>query len=212
MHTKIGDYALLGDTQTAALVSRDGSIDWMCLPRFDSPPCFAAMLGGSEHGHWLLAPTTAPPVRRRYRGDTLVLETDYECPEGAVTVVDTMPPAVGGTVRVVRLVIGRGGQVPMRMELVPRFGYGLHTPALERTGPDLLAVCGLHALRFATPAPVAVKNGSATASFTVSDQQRVPFMITWHPAHQPPPPPAAPEDLITACERWVARLGREVHV
>ena len=202
MHGKIGDYALLGDTQTAALVSRDGSIDWMCLPRFDSPACFAAMLGGSEHGRWLLAPTTAAAVRRRYRGDTLVLETDYECPAGAVTVVDTMPPAVGGTVRVVRLVIGRGGQVPMRMELVPRFGYGLHTPVLERTGPDLIAVCGLHALRFATPVPVAVKNGSATASFTVRDQQRVPFMITWHPAHQPPPPPAAPEDLITACERW----------
>ena len=150
------------------------------------------MLGGSEHGHWLLAPTTAAAVRRRYRGDTLVLETDYEGPDGAVTVVDTMPPAVGGAVRVVCLVIGRGGQVPMRMELIPRFGYGLTDHR----------VCGLHALRFATPVPVAVRGGSATASFTVSGQQRVPFMITWHPAHQPPPPPAAPEDLITADERW----------
>ncbi len=202
MHGKIGDYALLGDTQTASLVSRDGSIDWMCLPRFDSPACFAAMLGGSEHGYWLLAPATGAAVRRRYRGDTLVLETDYEGPEGAVTVVDTMPPAVGGTVRVVRLVIGRGGQVPMRMELVPRFGYGLHSPVLERSGPDLLAICGLHALRFATPVPMTVRSGSATASFTVSGRQRVPFMMTWHPAHQPPPPPAAPEDLITAGERW----------
>ena len=125
MHARIGDYALLGDTQTAALVSRAGSIDWMCLPRFDSPAFFAAILGGSEHGRWLLAPTTAAAVRRRYRGDTLVLEADYERPEGAVPVVDTMPPAVGGTVRVVCLVIGRGGQVPMRMELIPRFGYGL---------------------------------------------------------------------------------------
>jgi GH15 family glucan-1,4-alpha-glucosidase len=202
MHGKIGDYALLGDTQTAALVSRGGSIDWMCLPRFDSPACFAAILGGSEHGYWRLAPETASAARRCYRGDTLVLETDYEGPEGAVTVVDAMPPADDGTVRLVRQVIGRGGRVPMRMELVPRFGYGLHTPRLERSGPDLLAVCGLHALRVAGPVPVTVRDGAATASFTVTGRQRVPFMATWHLAHQPPPPPAVPEDLIGACERW----------
>ncbi len=202
MHGRIGDYALLGDTQTAALVSRDGSIDWMCLPRFDSPACFAAVLGGGEYGHWRLAPTGAVAVRRRYRADTLVLETDYEGPDGAVTVVDAMPPADDRTVRVVRLVIGRGGRVPMRMDLVPRFGYGLHSPVLERSGPELLAVCGLHALRFAAPVPLTLQDGAATAEFTVTGQERMPFMLTWHPAHQPPPPPAAPEHLISACERW----------
>ncbi len=212
MHGRIGDYALLGDTQTAALAGRDGSIDWMCLPRFDSPACFAAILGGSEHGRWLLAPTAAAAARRRYRGDTLILETDYECPEGAVTVVDTMPPAVDGTVRVVRMVIGRAARVPMRMELVPRFGYGLHSPVLERTGPDLIAVCGLHAFRLAAPVPVAVRDGTATASFTVSGQQRVPFMLTWHlaaPAAATARRSGAPDRRVRAL---VARLGCEVHL
>src|SRR6266567_1126297 len=152
MYPEIGDYALLGDTHTAALVSRDGSIDWLCAPRFDSPAFFAALVGTHDHGHWRLAPVAAPVAsRRRYRPDTLVLETDYECAEGAVTVIDAMPLQDGPDVTVARLVIGRSGQVQLRMEFVPRFGYGLHRPRLDLAGGELLAVCGPDALHLATP-------------------------------------------------------------
>jgi GH15 family glucan-1,4-alpha-glucosidase len=203
MHAEIGDYALLGDTQTAALVSRNGSVDWLCLPRFDSAACFATIVGGAEHGRWLLAPTApAASARRHYRGDTLVLETDYEGTDGAVTVVDAMPPPDGRGVTLVRLVIGRGGRMPMCMEFAPRFGYGRHTPVLERSGRGLLAISGPDALRLSTPAKLINHGGTARASFTVTGQQRVPFTLTWFRSHQPPPPQPAPEDLLADCERY----------
>jgi GH15 family glucan-1,4-alpha-glucosidase len=202
MRAEIGDYALLGDTRTAALVSRDGSIDWLCVPRFDSPACFAALLGGSEHGRWLLAPAAPVAIRRRYRGDTLVLETDYECPEGAATVVDAMPIQADGAVTIARLVIGRGGRVPMRMELAPRFGYGRHQPALTRAGGDLLAACGPDTLRLCTPAELNDRDGAACATFTVTGRQQVPFVLTWFPPGERAPRHAGAENLIAGCERW----------
>ena len=132
MPTPIEDYALVGDCETAALVGRDGSIDWLCWPRFDSAACFAALLGAPEHGRWLLAPADpAPRATRRYRGDTLILETEFETADGAVTVVDFMP--VRGTQSdLVRTVVGRRGRVAMRTELVLRFDYGATVPWVSR--------------------------------------------------------------------------------
>src|SRR5438034_6379207 len=127
----IEDYALIGNCQTAALVGRDGSIDWLCFPRFDSPACFAALLGSPEHGRWLLAPSGTPrAIRRRYREDTLVLETDYTTDDGVVTIVDSMPLE---TPEVVRVVVGREGRVAMQMEIVVRFDYGSLVPWVRRT-------------------------------------------------------------------------------
>jgi GH15 family glucan-1,4-alpha-glucosidase len=203
MRVEIGDYALLGDTRTAALVSRAGSIDWLCLPRFDSPACFAALLGSREHGRWLLAPTTTGvAARRRYRGDTLVLQTEYEGPEGAVTVVDAMPVPDDQGVRIVRLVVGRGGRVPMRMELAPRFGYGCRPPALDRAGGDLLAVSGSDRLRLSTPVQLDGRDGTARATFTVTERQRVPFVLTWFRSGEPAPPQTSAEAVLAGCERW----------
>ena len=125
MPAKIEDYALIGDGHTAALISRDGSVDWLCWPRFDSAACFAALLGSPEHGAWQLAPAgEAHAVRRRYRDGTLVLETDYETPDGAVTVIDFMPPGNGWS-ELVRIVVGRRGRVAMRQALTLRFDYGI---------------------------------------------------------------------------------------
>src|SRR4051812_31867355 len=124
MAARIEDYALIGDCQTAALVSREGSIDWLCLPRFDSGACFAALLGTPENGRWQIAPTgEVIATRRRYREGTLVLETDYETDEGAVTLIDCMPPR-GDSLDLVRMVVGRRGRVVLRSELVIRFDYG----------------------------------------------------------------------------------------
>lgn len=170
---KIEDYALLGDTRTAALVSKDGSVDWLCAPRFDSPACFAALLGSAEHGRWLLAPTALPHViKRRYRDDTLVLETDYETDGGSVRVIDTMAPVPAGqTVTLVRIVEGRSGHVSMRMDLTIRFGYGLLAPWLQRVGDDLLAVSGPDALRLSTPIDVADHGGRAGAEFVLATRR-----------------------------------------
>ena len=148
MPLRIEDYALIGDCETAALVGRDGSIDWLCWPRFDSGACFAALLGGPEHGRWLVAPRDpVAATSRRYRPGTLVLETDFETAEGAVTLIDFMPLR-GQASDIVRLVIGRGGRVAMRTELVMRLEYGSVVPWVRRAedgslravaGPDMLA-------------------------------------------------------------------------
>jgi GH15 family glucan-1,4-alpha-glucosidase len=202
--TAIEDYALLGGMNTAALVSRQASIDWLCVPRFDSPACFAALLGEPKHGRWLLAPAGAPhSTRRRYRGETLVLESDFETDEGKVTVVDAMPPgSAGRTISLVRIVVGRDGRVPMRMELAIRFGYGLLIPWLEQVDGDLLAVSGPDALGLSTPVEVVEHDGAAEAAFTVSAGERVPFMLTWFRSHEQPPPHLDPEHLVGDTERW----------
>src|SRR5262245_51585441 len=149
MPSPIEHYAVIGDCETAALVARDGSIDWLCWPRFDSPSCFAALLGSPEHGRWLVAPTAERPrVTRCYRGDTMILETDYETPDGTVTVVG-FRPIRGKQSDLVRTVIGRSGRVPMRTELEIRFGYGQSVPWVHRlddgrlcaiAGPDLVTL------------------------------------------------------------------------
>jgi GH15 family glucan-1,4-alpha-glucosidase len=151
MASRIEDYALIGDTRSAALIGRDGSIDWLCVPRFDSPACFAALLGTRENGRWLLAPAgRVERVCRRYRSGTLVLETDLATADGAVRIIDCMPLWPGRT-DIVRIVEGVRGDVPMQMELVIRPGYGLATPWVRRVDSALLATAGPDSLELRTP-------------------------------------------------------------
>ena len=202
MASRIEDYALIGDCQTAALVARDGSIDWLCLPRFDSGACFAALLGTPEHGRWLLAPAgEVRNVRRRYREGTLVLETEYETDSGAVTVIDCMPPR-SREPDLVRLVVGRRGQVPMRMQFVVRFDYGSVVPWVRRIENGIRAVAGPDTVELYTGVPLRGENLTTVADFTVSEGQRVPFVLAWHFCHEPVPPPIDPEETILHTERW----------
>jgi len=202
MPSRIEDYALIGDCETAALVGRDGSIDWLCFPRFDSPACFAALLGTPEHGRWLLAPAgNSRRVRRRYREGTLVLETEYETDSGVVALADCMPPRTKAP-DVIRLVEGKRGQVAMRMELIIRLDYGSLIPWVRRIDHGLLAIAGPDAVRLRTPVDLRGENFRTVAEFTVSAGQRVPFALTWYPSHLPPPPDADPANEIHATERW----------
>jgi len=208
MAQRIEDYALLGDMQTAALVGRDGSIDWLCLPRFDSPACFAALLGDEDNGHWRIAPAGAAQcTRRRYRDHSLVLETEWETPEGTVRVIDTMPPR-GQAADVVRVVEGVSGTVRVEMSLVIRFDYGHLVPWVSRDGGQLRAVCGPDALWLRTPVPVEGKDLTTVASFDVSAGDRVPFVLTHQPSHlsapDPVDAPAAVEQTEHFWRDWVA--------
>ncbi|HYO51391.1 glycoside hydrolase family 15 protein [Archangium sp.] len=203
MSRPIEDYALIGDTHTAALVGRDGSIDWLCLPRFDSGACFAALLGEPEHGRWLLAPAGGPPrqVRRRYRPETLVLETEFTTGEGVVRVVDCMPPR-DRIPDVFRVVEGVKGQVHMRLELVIRFDYGSVLPWVTKEDGALHAVAGPDALILHTPLKLHGQGLSTVADFTVSEGQRVPFVLRWHPSNEPPPPALDVETAVADTESW----------
>lgn len=202
MSTPLEDYAFIGDTQTAALVSRDGSIDWLCLPRFDSGACFAALLGTPEHGRWLLTPVSQPTaVRRRYRPGTLILETDFETPDGLVTIVDFMPPRTIEA-EVVRIVVGRRGRVPMRMELVIRFDYGSIVPWVRRTDNRLLAVSGPDAVILYSDVPTHGENFKTVASFYIEQGQRLHFVFGWHPSHEPTPPRIDPDAALVSTEQW----------
>src|SRR5688572_25444843 len=168
MASRIEDYALTGDCHTAALVGRDGSIDWLCLPRFDSGACFAALLGGPEHGRWQIAPAEpVRSVRRRYVDGTLVLETEYETERGAVTLVDCMPPRAE-VPDVARVVIGRRGRVRMRMELVIRFDYGSIVPWVRRTPRGIHAVAGPNALTLETRIALHGRDLKTIAEFEVA--------------------------------------------
>ncbi|MGH9042720.1 MAG: glycoside hydrolase family 15 protein, partial [Acidimicrobiia bacterium] len=204
MPRPIEDYALIGDTHTAALVGRDGSIDWLCLPRFDSGACFAALLGTPDHGRWLLAPAGGVRrTRRRYRGHTLVLETEFETDDGVVQVVDCMPHR-HHYADVVRLAVGVSGRVPMRMELAMRFDYGSIVPWVRRVGDALLAIGGPDALTLRAPVPVRGESLTTVADFTVAAGQRLPFSITWHPSTDPSPEAIDVEQMIGETERWWA--------
>jgi GH15 family glucan-1,4-alpha-glucosidase len=140
---RIEDYALIGDLQTSALVGRNGSVDWLCLPRFDSASCFTALLGEEKHGRWLIAPAgEVRSVSRRYREGTLVLETDFETADGTARVIDFMPPRDGGAPQLMRIVQGLRGRVPMRMQLIIRFGYGLSVPWVQRVPGGIVAQAG----------------------------------------------------------------------
>jgi len=177
----IGDYALVGDCQTAALVSRQGSVDWLCLPRFDSGACFAALLGGPEHGRWRLAAVgPVERVERGYRGDTLVLDTTFHTPSGAVTVTDCMPPRTH-VPDLVRVVTGVRGEVRMRMHLVIRFDYGSIVPWVRRLDGDTYAVAGPDTLRLQASVAPRGEGLATVAEFTVRAGQRERFVLTWHP-------------------------------
>jgi GH15 family glucan-1,4-alpha-glucosidase len=201
---KIEDYALLGDLQTAALVGRDGSVDWLCLPRFDSAACFAALLGGPEHGHWTLAPAAGGPcTRRRYRGDTLVLESEWDTPEGSVRVVDCMPPR-GEAPDLVRVVEGLSGRVPMRGELRIRFDYGHIVPWVRRVRGRLEAVAGPDGLWLDTPAPLVGRDLTTYSEFEVAAGDRVPFVLTWAPSYTPRPAPVDGQRAVDDTEEFWA--------
>lgn len=204
MASRIEDYALIGDCQTAALVGRDGSIDWLCFPRFDSPACFAALLGTPEHGRWLLSPAgRVRSVRRNYRSGTLVLETEYETETGVVTLVDCMPLRDEAP-DLVRLVEGKRGLVDMRMELMIRFDYGSLVPWVNRTDRGLIAIGGPDALRLTTPVQLRGENFHTVADFTVSAGDSVPFTLTWFPSHRPAPAERNPiEEIRSATDWWI---------
>ncbi|ADB33020.1 glycoside hydrolase 15-related protein [Kribbella flavida DSM 17836] len=198
----IESYALLGDLQTAALVADTGSIDWLCLPRFDSPACFASLLGGEDAGYWRIAPAGAQScTRRSYRGDSLVLETEWETPQGAVRVIDTMPPR-GEAPDVVRVVEGLSGRVPMRMELRLRFDYGHIVPWVRKVGGDLAAVAGPDSVWLSTPVDLYGQDQTTYADFTVAQGERVPFVLTHHPSHLPRPTPVDAERALVTTEAY----------
>jgi GH15 family glucan-1,4-alpha-glucosidase len=202
MASLIEDYAIIGDCHTVALVGRDGSMDWLCFPRFDSPACFAALLGNQEHGRWLLAPAgEIQVVRRRYRQDTLVLETDYETAGGTVTLIDCMPPRTREP-DMVRIVVGKRGQVRMRLQLIIRFDYGSIIPWLRRTDKGIRAVAGPDTLILNTDVDLRSENFRTEAEFTVSAGQRVPFVLMWHPSHEPAPATIDAEETVADSESW----------
>ncbi len=184
MSLRIEDYALIGDCQTAALVGRNGSIDWLCLPRFDSGACFAALLGNPDHGRWLLAPEgEVKAIRRQYRDSTLVLETEFETADGVVAVIDFMP-ARDQDPNLVRIVEGRRGKVRMRSELAIRFDYGSIVPWVRRNDCGISAIAGPDALTVLTPVPLRGEDFTTVAEFTVESGERVPFSMSWHPSHR----------------------------
>jgi GH15 family glucan-1,4-alpha-glucosidase len=187
MALPIEDYAIIADTQTSALVGRNGSIDWLCVPRFDSGAIFAALLGDEENGHWTIAPAgKVTAVRRRYRDDTLVLETEFDTDDGTVRLIDFMPPR-GEAPDVVRIVEGVRGDVPMSMDLRLRFDYGHVVPWAYREQEALVAVAGPDAAWLRTPVGTRGENLSTRADFVVTTGDRVPFVLTWRPSHLPPP-------------------------
>ena len=214
MAERIEDYALIGDCETAVLVSRSGSMDWLCWPRFDSDACFAALLGTRDHGRWLISPSE-PPLRitRQYRGDTLILETTFETESGAVKLTDFMPLRDGRS-DIVRIITGERGRVAMHTELILRFGYGAVVPWVTRlpdggiraiAGPDMVLLCSsvdLHG-----------ENLTTVGDFTVSAGESVSFVLTYTASHLPAPKPVDPKQALTTTEKfwteWSARARTE---
>ncbi len=209
---RIEDYALIGDLQTAALVGRNGSIDWCCFPRFDSGACFAALLGTPDHGRWLLAPHgEILRATRRYRHDTLILESVFETEGGSVRAIDFMPPR-GDVPDIVRIVEGLDGEVPMRSELVIRFDYGSIVPWVRRVDHTRIAVAGPDALSFRTPVEVRGENLTTVSEFTLRPGERIPFVLTWFPSHKPEPEGIDPEQALRDAEDyWLEWAGKCTH-
>jgi GH15 family glucan-1,4-alpha-glucosidase len=212
---RIEDYALIGDCETAALVGRDGSIDWLCWPAFDSDACFAAILGTSRNGRWLIAPREAiTATSRRYRDNTLILETRFETTGGAIALIDFMPPR-GQASDIVRLVRGISGRVALRMELVIRFGFGVDIPWVRRAEDRsaLLAICGQDMTVLRTPVETRGEDLTTVAEFEVSAGETIPFVLTYGPSHLPPPKPIDPEAALQETEsfweEWCGRYQRK---
>jgi GH15 family glucan-1,4-alpha-glucosidase len=203
MSSRIEDYGLIGDCESAALVGRDGSIDWLCWPRFDSEACFAALLGSERHGRWRIAPAGEPKrVSRRYRDDTLILETTFETAEGAVRLVDFMPIArrMG---EVVRLVVGERGSVPMRMDYVLRFGYGGTVPWVSRLEDGgLRAIAGPDMVVLRTPVALRGEDMTTVAEFRVPAGETIPFVMSYAPSHAPVPDVINPRAALARTGQW----------
>ena len=204
------DYGLIGNMISAALVGRDGSIDWLCLPRFDSPACFAALLGGRENGRWLIAPSCECRVSRRYHDDTAVLETRFAGERGEVALIDFMPLTDDEEkVDVVRIVRGIRGEMPMRMELILRFGYGHVVPWVRRRDYGLSAVAGPDAVELHTNAPLEGREMTTCSEFTVREGDSVPFTLSYHVSHKTPHfVPDRQESLdrtVSAWREWTKR-------
>jgi GH15 family glucan-1,4-alpha-glucosidase len=197
----IEDYALLSDMQSAALVHRRGSMDWCCFPRFDSDACFAALLGGREHGRWLVAPQTPAEPRRRYRDDSLVLETEWETPEGTIRVIDFMPPRRVAP-QIVRIVEGVSGRVTVRSELVIRFGYGRILPSMRRLADADVAAAGPEAIALRTPAPSLHEHSAVVSTFDVQPGERRPLTLAWFPSHTAPPAAIEPDEALRETEHF----------
>ena len=212
MSRRIEDYALIGDCETAALVARDGAIDWLCWPRFDSGACFAAMLGNSENGHWLIAPCDMTgPARRHYRDDTLILETHFETPDGAATLIDFMPLRDDAS-NIVRIVFGRHGHLRMRTELIVRFDYGSLVPWVTRRDEEtLLAICGPDMIALRTKVPLRGEDMKTVGEFTVSAGEKIAFVLGYGPSHLDPParidPFAALEETAAFWRTWSRRFA-----
>ncbi|MET8328999.1 glycoside hydrolase family 15 protein [Streptomyces sp. NPDC005181] len=212
MAGRIEDYALIGDMQTAALVCRDGTADWLCLPRFDSHAVFAGLLGTEEHGFWRLGPAHAagsePPRadRRRYRGDSLILESEWDTPRGTVRVTDFMPPRDSAP-QLIRIVEGISGRVSMRSELRMRFSYGRVIPWVHRVDSRTVAVAGPDSVWLDTPADTFGENLTTYSDFTVAPGDRIEFTLSWQPSHREPPALPDPEGALEATEdfwrEWV---------
>ncbi|WP_199854992.1 glycoside hydrolase family 15 protein [Streptomyces dioscori] len=214
MAGRIEDYALIGDMQTAALVCRDGTVDWLCLPRFDSHAVFAGLLGTEEHGFWRLGPAHAadaePPraVRRHYRGDSLILESEWDTSRGTVRVTDFMPPRDGAP-QLIRIVEGVTGRVPMRSALRMRFSYGRVVPWVHKHEGRTVAVAGPDSVWFDTECETYGKALTTYSDFTVAPGDRIAFTISWEPSHKQPPALPEPEQALEATEEfwrdWVAQ-------
>ena len=200
--TKIEDYAFLSDTQTGALVSRDGCIDWLCLPRFDSPACFASLLGDANNGHWRFWPNEKiTSTQRRYRGDTLILETEIETARGGLRLIDFMPPR-GENPDFIRIVEGLHGSIEMQMELIIRFDYGQVIPWVRKKHGALEALAGPDGLILHTPVETRGENMTTVAKFTVKEGERIPFVLTWFASHSDPPTPVDAEHALGDTEKY----------
>ncbi|MFF1378085.1 glycoside hydrolase family 15 protein [Streptomyces sp. NPDC058308] len=205
---RIEDYALIGDMQTAALVCRDGTVDWLCLPRFDSHAVFAALLGTDEHGFWRLGPAYSPDAqppaatRRTYRGDSLVLESEWDTARGTVRVIDFMPPRDTDAPQLVRIVEGVSGRVPMRSALRMRFSYGRVVPWVHKVDGRTVAVAGPDSVWHDTTAETYGKDLTTYSDFTVAPGERIAFTISWQPSHKDQPALPEPEAALTATETF----------
>ncbi|HUZ68258.1 MAG TPA: glycoside hydrolase family 15 protein, partial [Candidatus Saccharimonadales bacterium] len=201
-HLRIEEYALIGDTQTAALVGVDGSIDWLCLPRFDSGACFAALIGTDDNGFWKIAPVAEQRrVVRRYRDETLVLETDFHTPDGVARLVECMPLR-SEQASVVRVVEGISGRVAMRMELAVRFDYGWAVPWMQRAGDHLHGIAGPDSICLATTVETRGENLRTVAEFSVGPGERVPFVLSWHTQFAEGACGGDAEQAIAITEEW----------
>jgi GH15 family glucan-1,4-alpha-glucosidase len=212
---RIEDYGLIGDCETAALVGRDGSIDWLCWPAFDSDACFAGLLGTRKHGRWLIAPAEeVKSSSRRYWDNTLILETRFETANGVVALIDFMPPR-GKASDVVRIVRGIGGRVKLRMELVIRFGFGADVPWVKKSddGSGLLAISGQDMTVLRTPVETHGEDLTTVADFEVGEGESVPFVLTYGPSHLPVPAPINPayalQDTENFWTEWCSRCRYE---